>query len=173
MIHSGYSWVNPVIQETAGKMLEASGINKGKCVFLNSGSEAVEFSVQIAKSISDKPAMLTMKNCYLAAFGSAGKRDSHEWVEIDWMNNPDISEIDFSRIAGFVFEPGSSLGLVHFPPEDLVRKIVARVKAEGGTVICNEVTTGTGRTGKWRGFQHYRFVLILSLSEKALETDIP
>jgi acetylornithine aminotransferase len=29
------------------------------------------------------------------------------------------------------------------------------VKAAGGLIVANEITTGMGRTGKWFGFQHY------------------
>ncbi len=32
MMHSGYCYLNPVINETAGKILEITGIGSGKCV---------------------------------------------------------------------------------------------------------------------------------------------
>ncbi len=63
--------------------------------------------------------------------------------------------IPFDRIKGFLFEPGSSSGLVRFPPHKLIRNIVAAVKANDGLVLVNEVTTGVGRTGLWFGYQHY------------------
>jgi len=158
MIHSGYCYLNPLIDETAGKILELTGIGSGKCVFLCSGSEAVEYSVKLCRNISEKPYFLTMKNCYLSAYGISGERSEHNWIHLDWMNDRSLDKIDFSKIAAFVFEPGSSLGLVHFPPEDLIQKIISKIKEGGGIIIANEVTTGTGRTGKWFGYQHYGII---------------
>lgn len=155
MVHSGYCYVNPVVNTTAKKILDITGIRSGKCVFLSSGSESVEYSVKLIRAVSDKPYFLTMENCYLSAFGISGERSSNNWIHFDWMNDGNIDSIDFSKVAAFVFEPGSSLGLVKYPPTALVQEIVKRIKAYDGYVIVNEVTTGTGRTGKWFGYNHY------------------
>jgi acetylornithine aminotransferase len=158
MVHTGYCYINPILDKTAKRVLEISGISSGKCLFLSSGSEAVECSVKIIKSFSDKPYMLTMKNCYLSAYGISGEHLDSNWINIDWMNGEDASNIDFSKIAAFVFEPGSSQGLVRFPDKALIQEIVTKTRESGGYVITNEVTTGIGRAGKWFGFSHYDFV---------------
>lgn len=158
MVHSGYCYINPIIDQTAEKILEITGIKSGKCVFLCSGSEAVEYSVKLSRSISDKKCLLTMKNCFLSAYGISGERSKNDWIELDWMNDNSLEKIDFSKIAAFVFEPGSSLGLVHFPPKDLITQIVSKIRKNDGIVIVNEITTGIGRTGKWFGYQHYDII---------------
>jgi acetylornithine aminotransferase len=114
-----------------------------------------------------------MKNCYLSAYGVSGERSENNWVHLDWMNDSAIDRIDFSKIAAFVFEPGSSLGLVHFPPKELIQRIVARVRENGGIVITNEVTTGTGRTGKWFGYQHYEIIPEIVAIGKGLGNGYP
>ena len=173
MMHSGYCYLNPIIEETAGKILEITGICSGKCVFLCSGSEAVEYAVKLSRSISDKPYLLTMKNCYLSAYGVSGERSENDWIHLDWMNDNNIDKIDFKKIAAFVFEPGSSLGLVHFPPKDLIQRIVTKTRENGGIVIANEITTGTGRTGKWFGYQHYDIVPEIVAIGKGLGNGYP
>jgi len=155
MMHSGYCYLHPLLDEAAGRILEITGLAGGKSVFLNSGSEAVEYAVKAVQSATAKPRFLTMKNCYLSAYGSSGERSGDQWLEFDWMGGDDPESIDYSEVAAFVFEPGSSLGLVQFPPDDLVRTIAARVKEAGGYVVVNEITTGIGRTGRWFGFNHY------------------
>ena len=155
MMHSGYCYLHPLINEAAGKILEIAGLTGGKGVFLSSGSEAVEYAVKAVQSATAKPRFLTMKNCYLSAYGTSGERAGGQWLEFDWMGGDDPDAIDYSEVAAFVFEPGSSLGLVQFPPEDLVRTMAGRVKAAGGYVVVNEITTGIGRTGRWFGFNHY------------------
>ncbi len=173
MIHSGYCYLNPIVGSAASKILEITGIKTGKCVFLCSGSEAVEFSVQLISKISSKPYFLTMKNCYLSAYGISGERSGNRWIHFDWMNEGNTDKIDFSKIAAFVFEPGSSLGLVHFPPKELIQQIVNRVRECGGYVITNEVTTGTGRTGRWFGYNHFDIIPDIVAIGKGLGNGYP
>jgi 4-aminobutyrate aminotransferase-like enzyme len=127
------------------------------CVFLCSGSEAVEYGVRTVQSISDKPLMLTFTDSYFGAYGSAVQKLENEWYLFDWLGRQDFSEIPFEKIGGFLFEPGSSSGFVRFPPNELIRNIVTKVKENKGYIVINEVTTGIGRTGKWFGYQHYDF----------------
>ncbi len=155
MIHSGYCYLNPLINDVAENILRITGINSGKCVFLCSGSEAVEYAVKMVPHISDRPYLLSLKNSYLSAYGSSGDRAGTNWVEFDWMQNQQVDSIDFKQISAFVFEPGSASGLVHFPPENVISEIVKRVREEGGLIVVNEVTTGMGRTGSWFGYNHY------------------
>ncbi len=162
VIHLGTRYPNNLSEDAAIALLEIAGIENGKCVFLSSGSEAVEFGSQIARLATKKQRLLTFSTSYLAAYGSAGKKRPDEWEVIDsalW-DSPDADEclknIPFEQIGAFVFEPGGSgYGFVKFPPKSFVQAIARRVKHEGGLIVANEITTGMGRTGKWFGFQHY------------------
>lgn len=158
MIHSGFTYLNPIIDVTAKKILEITGINDGKCVFLSSGSEAVEYSVQLARSITDKPIIFTMKDCFLSSLGLSGERSEKNWINFDRSHDDNLDKVDFSKIAAFVFEPGSSQGIVNFPSVTIIRKIAERTRNSGGLVIINEVTTGVGRTGEWFGYMHYGII---------------
>lgn len=158
MIHSDFTYLNPIIDVTAKKILEITGINDGKCVFLSSGSEAVEYSVQLARSITDKSIIFTMKDCFLSSLGLSGERSEKNWINFDRSHDDNLDKVDFSKIAAFVFEPGSSQGIVNFPSVTLIRKIAERTRNSGGLVIINEVTTGVGRTGEWFGYMHYGII---------------
>jgi acetylornithine aminotransferase len=160
--HLGTRYPSFLAEESALGVLAIVGIENGKCVFLSSGSEAVELGVQIVQRLTNKPLLLTFHNSYLGSYGSAGKKKLDEWCLFDWNAcshtnyNDCLNQIPFERIGGFVFEPGGSgIGFVKFPPEQLVQEIVQRIRQTGGLVAVNEVTTGMGRTGKWFGFQHY------------------
>jgi len=167
-IHTGYCYAHPVIQEAAQSILELIDFQDGKCLFLTSGSEAVEVGVKAIKKIYSKPFLLTFFDSFLGSLGSSGAKPSAEWVLFDWSkciicplkgtcdpNCPHFLSIPFEKISGFVFEPGSSTGMVRFPPEALIRSIVSRIHQDGGFVQINEITTGMGRTGKWFGYMHY------------------
>lgn len=162
VIHLGTRYPHSVAEEAALDVLSITGLNEGKCIFLSSGSEAVEFGAQAAKRVAGKKLFLTLVNSHLAAYGSTGNRRADEWHTLDWTNCPQddpdecLREIPFDDIGVFAFEPGGSGGaLVRFPPARLVQEIARRVQQAGRLVVANEVTTGMGRTGRWFGFQHY------------------
>ncbi len=162
IMHLGTRYPNQIAEEAAMAVLEITRMKEGKCVFLSSGSEAVEFGVQAARKLTGKDHLLTFQNSFLGSYGSVGSKREGEWLLLDWNNFDEsnlhtiLDQIPFEQLAGYVFEPGGSgIGFVHFPPQSLVQEICRRVKQSGGVVIVNEVTTGMGRTGKWFGFQHY------------------
>jgi len=160
VMHLGVRTPNQLAESAARAVLELVGLPDGRCTFLSSGSEAVEFGVQVARRVTGRPLLLTFTDSYLAAFGSAGRKDPAEWHLVDWHAVADVAaclrSIPFERIGGFVVEPGGGApGFVRFPPAALVEAIARRVQDDGGVVVVNEITTGMGRTGKWFGYQHY------------------
>jgi acetylornithine aminotransferase len=166
--HSGFCYGNPIIEQSAQKILEITNLNEGKCEFLCSGSEAVEYGMRVAKTITDKPLTLTFSDSYFGAYGEASNRDNEKWHLYNWLecscgSNKDgcigecleFNKIPFEHIGIFLFEPGSSSGLVRFPSQKLIDRIITRIESDNGIIIINEITTGIGRIGKWFGFQHY------------------
>jgi acetylornithine aminotransferase len=173
IIHTGFNYCNPVLEVASGKVLEITGLPDGKCEFLCSGSEAVEYCIRAAKAIRPDAMVLTFSDSYFGAYGEAARQDSKEWYRYNRYECTcgargeesgdegcrgecrEFSEIPFDRIGIFLLEPGSSSGLVKFPSRKLIRKISEKIRENNGLIIINEVTTGAGRTGKWFGFQHY------------------
>lgn len=166
--HTGFVYCHPIIGEVSEKILQITRLNGGKCEFLCSGSEAVELGMRIARAISHKPLALTFKESYFGAYGDAAQKSSESWYLYDRLNCgcnngeegcigncEDFEKIPFEEIGEFLLEPGSSSGLVRFPSQSLIESVFEKVKASGGIVMSNEITTGIGRTGKWFGFQHY------------------
>ncbi len=166
--HTGFCYSSETSESAAGEMLALVGMEGGRCIFLCSGSEAVEFGVRLARSTLDRPKLMTLHDSYFGAYGSAHRRADDEWYTFDWTRCancpaatecnsacPHLAEIPFSEIGGFLFEPGSSSGFVRFPPEKLIAAIAMEIRAADGFLLVNEVTTGIGRTGKWFGYQHY------------------
>lgn len=168
VMHAGFNYGSAVVEEAAREVLGLFGFEGGRAVFLCSGSEAVEYGVRVAQSCLDPSTFLTMTDSYFGAYGSANRKSESEWRLYDWLGCPEcggpcagtcdrFSAIPFDRIGGFLFEPGSSSGLVRFPPPALIERVVGAVRARGGLVLVNEVTTGVGRTGAWFGYEHYGF----------------
>ncbi len=165
--HSGYCYSSEVVESAAQEVLSLLGFDGGRCVFLCSGSEAIEFGVRLMQMAVRQPMLLTMADSYFGAYGAASRREKEGWYCYDWLGCADCSDttgplacthwaaIPFARVGGFLFEPGSSSGFVRFPPRKRVHDIVERVRKNGGLYMVNEVTTGFGRTGSWFGHDHY------------------
>lgn len=158
--HVGYRYSARIVDEAAEKVLELFGFKDGKCVFLSSGSEAVEFGVQVARKIMDNSYFLCLNSYYLSAYGISASRSGEQWISLDlseYNGNLDdfLKDVPFDKIGAFVFEPGNASGTVKLPPKDLIKAIEDRIRENNGIIIVDEVTTGTGRTGKWFGFEHY------------------
>ncbi len=166
LVHAGFAYSSPIVNSAAKRLLDLVDMRGGKCVFLCSGSEAIEISRQIARHLTGFETSLTLRDSYLGAYSSVSDRRVG-WCTLDWIGAaPEGSEITSAEedllvesipdtVSDFILEPGSSSGYVRFPPESLVTRIVDTVRANGGKIIANEVTTGTGRTGRWFGYQHY------------------
>ena len=164
--HAGFCYSSDIVEEAAAAVLSIAGLEGGQCLFLCSGSEAIELARQICGHITEKPATLCLHDAYLGSFSAVTERDEG-WHLFDWRDCascpdredcrrgcPKLAEIP-GDISAFVFEPGSASGFVRFPPASLIRNIVDIVRAQGGRILVNDVTTGMGRTGEWFGFNHY------------------
>lgn len=166
IMHSGFCYTNEIVDNAAGSVLSITSMKDGKCVFLSSGSEAVEILRQAAKCLTDNQKTLVLYGTELGAYDSLTER-KNGWYNFEWENcqectdnficelhNRALNKIP-EDITEFIFEPGSAAGFVRFPPRALIQELVSIVRKNGGKIIVNEVTTGIGRTGKWFGYQHY------------------
>ncbi|MFV0421409.1 aspartate aminotransferase family protein [Oleidesulfovibrio sp.] len=165
--HVGFCYTSQVVERAAAEVLNVTGHPDGKCVFLCSGSEAIEYGLRVIRALSDKPKILTMADSYFGAYGDAAGKETERWVAFDWFGCEGCpsahcgadcarwASIPFESIGAFLLEPGSSSGMVSFPPAKLLAAIGRQMVAQDGYVMINEVTTGVGRTGAWFGFQHY------------------
>ncbi len=169
IIQSGFSYSSPIVDSAAERVLDITGFYGGKCVFLCSGSEAIEIGRQITRHLTGYRLSMTLHDSYLGAYSSVSDR-STGWYLFDWKRCSNCELINNCKrdcellknipegISEFVFEPGSSSGYVRFPPVSLIRNLVEIVRQRGGKILVNEVTTGMGRTGKWFGYQHYGII---------------
>jgi len=182
--HAGFCFSNEVVEEAAQSVLSITGFEGGQCVFLCSGSEAIELARQICKHVTGKPVTMCLHDAYLGSYSAVIER-GRDWHLFDWRECATCPErADCDRecpklqdipdgISEFVFEPGSASGFVRFPPASLIRNIVDIVRARGGKILVNDVTTGMGRTGKWFGYNHYPIAPDLVAIGKGLGNGYP
>ena len=174
LIHDGLRFRNVESEQLSIKLLDRLGLHGGQSVFLNSGSEAVNLGITIAKNLTGRRKILKMDCSYLSAFGHGQISDNNiDLISIPIDNMNAISNLDFSEIAVFVFEPGNSSSLIKYPKTEFVKAIAFEILKHDGLLMANEVTTGFGRTGKWFGFQYYDYQPDIVSVGKALGNGYP
>lgn len=182
--HIGYRISNDILEKTSNKLLNISKIQNGKCLYLCSGSEAVEFCVQAVKKISSKKYFLTFTDSFLSSYGAAGKKTNDDFILFDWtecyscekencLSCSLFQQISYDEISAFIFEPGSSSGVIRFHPTKLIDAIVAKIRENNALVIANEITTGIGKTGKWFGHHYYNVIPDLIAIGKSIGNGFP
>lgn len=183
MSHCGYKYSQQIDEVCAEKLLEITDFEDGKCVFLSSGSEAVEYGVQLAKHLKPGKKTMCLKHQYFSAYGCSVPSQKKDWVFIEWNDSEDKSReeyetllsksIDFSEIGVFLFEPGNSSGLVKLPPVNLIAALQSFCQKHNIMIVVDEVTTGIGRTGKWFGYMHYPICPDIVAAGKGLGNGYP
>lgn len=164
--HTGFCYASSITDQAAGALLEQFALTGGRCIFLSSGSEAIELARSMATHLTRCRKTMTLHDSYLGAYRSLREREV-DWHLVNWSgldetkrDQPNAQECNLfgavpSSINAFIFEPGSASGAVRFPPKRLIQELASRVRSQGGLLIANEVTTGFGRTGRWLGCDHY------------------
>lgn len=172
--HVGYRYTAAVVEEAAKALLEVAAFPEGKCVFLSSGSEAVEYAIQLAKSMRPGLNGIRFANYYVSAYG-AGKIGNMDWITIDVESDIEMEaeSIDFSTIGYMIIEPGNFSGSVRLFDRAKLHRLIAKVKANDGIIIVDEVTTGIGRMGYWFGYMHYGIIPDIIASGKGLGNGYP
>ena len=145
LMHTGFCYSAEILEESAKSVLDITKFENGKCVFLCSGSEAIEVSRQIARHLTDKRTSMTLHDSYLGAYASVTNR-SKDWYVFNWEQcqtcrnkmdcDPSCEELRKipEDISDFVFEPGSSSGFVRFPPKSMIQNIVRIVRNNKGKI---------------------------------------
>lgn len=133
------------------------------CVyFVNSGAEAVEVALKLAKRYTGRTELISMKRAYHGsthgAMSMMGAPDGEEWKAEFRPLLPDVKSINFNslddlqqiteRTAGVLCEVVQGEAGVRLPDVEWLRALRARCTEVGALLIFDEIQTGLGRTGE-------------------------
>ena len=134
--------------------------------FVNSGSEAIEGAMKLAKRYTSRTELIACKNAYHGSTQGALSLNSDE----GYKNNfrpllPNIKQVRFGKIddllhitnktAAFVVETVQGEAGVRTAPEAYWQAVRKRCDETGTLLILDEIQCGAGRTGKYFAFEHY------------------
>ncbi len=146
----------------------------------NTGTEAVEAAIKIARAATGRPRILYAEHAFhgltlgsLSINGSAEFRDGFgpllPGCEPVAFGDLDALERELSRgdVAAFVVEPIQGKG-VNLPPVEYLPGAQRLCRQAGTLFVCDEVQTGIGRTGRFLALEHWELEPDLICVAKAL-----
>lgn len=152
--------------------------------FLNSGTEAVEGAMKLAKRYTGRKGFIACKNAYHGStqgaeslmesdFYSAGYGPFLPHVSFIEHNNLNDLEKITSDIAAVFIEPIQGEAGIRVADLSYMQALRSKCNETGTLLIFDEIQSGFGRSGKMFAFEHYQVVPDVLLLAKGIGGGMP
>ena len=155
------------------------------CTYItNSGTEATEGAIKLAKRVSGRFEIIAAKNAYhgntQGAMSVCGNEEQNSAFRplipgvsfIEFNNEKDILKINHNT-AGVILETiQGGAGFIE-PKNNYLKKVLDRCNEVGALLILDEIQTGIGRTGSFFCFQQYGVIPHILITGKGLAGGMP
>jgi predicted acetylornithine/succinylornithine family transaminase len=167
LTHVSNLYYNQLQPRLAEKLSDLS--LKGKCFFCNSGAEANEALIKLARlwgSESGRYEIVSMKNSFhgrtLATASATGQEKIQKGFEpmpegfkFAELNNMDsVRQAVSEKTVAVIVEPVQGEGGIVQAEAGFMGELRSFCDEKNLLLLCDEVQCGMGRTGKWFGYQH-------------------
>lgn len=155
-----------------------------KTYLVNSGTEATEGALKLARRITGRSQLISCHNAYHGnTMGSLSVMGFEERKQVFRPLVPDVDFITFNneddvqkittKTAGIILETiQGGAGFIQ-PYDGFLKKVRARCTEVGAIMILDEIQPGFGRTGKLFGFQNYDVVPDVVIMGKGMGSGMP
>lgn len=152
--------------------------------FVNSGSEAVEGALKLAKRITGRSRLVGFTNSYHGGTHGAYSMLGNEQLknayrpllpDIEFLrfnNWDDLKRID-DKTACVLAEPVQAEAGIIVPDQEYMMALRQRCSETGTLLIFDEIQTGFGRTGKLFCFEHYGIIPDIICMAKGMGGGMP
>ena len=152
--------------------------------FTNSGAEAIEGAMKLAKRITNRTQIIAFKNSYHGSTQGALSIIGDEY----WRNAfrpllPDILHLEYNsfeslneiseRTASVVAETVQAEAGIAVPSNEWMQALRKKCSETGTLLILDEIQAGFGRTGKLWGFENFEIIPDVLVLGKALGGGMP
>lgn len=152
--------------------------------FVNSGSEAVEGALKLAKRFTGKAEIVSFKNAYHGStHGALSVMGNEDQKRAFRPLLPDVKHLQFNSIddleqitektACVIVEPIQGEAGIVVPKNDFLKELRRQCDKTGALLIFDEIQTGLGRTGKLFAFEQFGVIPDILLLAKALGGGMP
>jgi acetylornithine/N-succinyldiaminopimelate aminotransferase len=155
-----------------------------KTYLVNSGTEAIEGSLKLAKRVTGRSQLISCHNAYhgntmgsMSVMGYEERKQAFRPLlpDIDFItfnNEADLEKIT-TKTAGILLETiQGGAGFIQ-PQNDFLKKVRERCSQVGALMILDEIQPGFGRTGTLFGFQNYDVIPDIVAMGKGMGSGMP
>lgn len=203
MQHCSTMWMHPAPASLAKSLVSKMPAGDWVVHFLSSGTEAVDLAVMMARNYTRRHTVVGLRSAYHGGVGAVANaltsisRFHHRVAAASGVlhvTNPDqyrgihgagvepyLAEFKSlmgastnGELAAYIFEPIQGYGGVIPLPTEYMRKTIEIARSMGGIIICDEIQTAIGRTGKhFYGFMEHGVVPDMVVMAKGLGNGFP
>lgn len=152
--------------------------------YVNSGSEAIEGAIKLAKRVTGRTKIIAAKNAYHGSTHGALSLMDNEYftqayrpllpqVEFITFNSEEDLEQITTDVAAVVIETIQGEAGYLPPTNDYLKKLKTKCEHTGTLLILDEIQCGMGRTGKLFAFKHYNITPDILVLAKAFGAGMP
>lgn len=152
--------------------------------FVNSGSEAIEGALKLAKRITGRSEIISFNNAYhgsthgaLSVLGNEEMKNAYRPLLPDItfceFNNPNTIDSITNHTACIIMEPIQSEAGVIIPDQKWLYAIREKCTETGTILIFDEVQLGFGRSGKLFAFENFGIIPDIICLAKAMGSGMP
>jgi acetylornithine/N-succinyldiaminopimelate aminotransferase len=155
-------------QGQLAKLLSERGFG-GKCFFCNSGAEANEAALKLARlaTAEGKYKFITAEGSFhgrtFATVTATAQPKYHEgflpllpgFVYVPYNDIKALEKAFSDEVCAVMIEPIQGEGGINVATKEYLETVRRLCDENGAVMILDEVQTGMGRTGKWFAYQHY------------------
>ncbi|MCC2599765.1 aspartate aminotransferase family protein [Sphingobacterium sp. FBM7-1] len=168
----------------ATELLKTLPSSFGSVYLTNSGAEAVEGSMKIAKKFTGRRQIIAARNAYhgstqgaLSLIGNPAYHEAYAPLlpEIDFIefnNIPSLALIS-EQTAAVIVETIQGEAGVQVPTVEFMQALRRKCDETGAILIFDEIQTGFGRTGKMFAFEHFEIVPDVLMLAKGIGGGMP
>ena len=170
LAHVSNLFASPQQIELAQNLVRITGAGEGGRVFFaNSGAEAIEAAIKLARRNKQHGTILALENSFHGRTTGSVALTGKPALRVDFEPLiPQVVHIDSTiealeaamsdEVAALVLEPIKGEAGVIPLPEGYLQRARELCTTHGALLILDEIQTGAGRTGSWFTYQQYGIV---------------
>lgn len=190
LVHTSNLYHISTQEKLADKLAEVSGMSN--CFFANSGAEANEAAIKLARLYGHKkgietPSIIVFETAFhgrtMATLTASGNRKIQAGFEplVSGFIRAPFDDVDAIKniarnnhnVVAILVEPVQGEGGLHIPSSDFLDELRAICDKHDWLLMLDEVQTGNGRTGKYFAYQHYNWMPDVVTTAKGLGNGVP
>lgn len=158
--------------------------NLNSTYFVNSGAEAVEGAMKLAKRYTGKKGFIACKNAYHGSTQGAESLMESDFYSsgygpflpnVDFINHNNILDLEkiTAETAAVFIEPVQGEAGIRVADKSYLEALRKKCDETGALLVFDEIQSGFGRTGKMFAFEHYNIAPDILLLAKGIGGGMP